>query len=196
MTKPQQLTVLFGLAAAAVYFLAVEPAERDLETLRTKLGETESERGRVVRTMMGAEAALNRLVKARVAFSNECATLVSPLLGSYAMRMKSQVDSLARGAGLSSTDYLELSPLALPLPAGALPKQLYARVPVEFTAVGSYQEAVSFLVQLERDFPNAALQSLEIAATTVPELQRIKMVVEWPALGASTVTATKTGGAR
>ena len=196
MTKPQQLTVIFGLAAAAVYFLAVEPAERDLEALKTKLGETESERSRVVRTVMGAETASNRLAEVRSAFSNECATLVSPLLESYAMRMKSLVDPIARGAGLSSTDYLELSPLALPLPAGALPKQLYARVPVEFTAVGSYQEAVSFLVQLERDFPNAALQSLEIAATTVPELQRIRMVVEWPALGASTVAAANAGGAR
>ena len=74
---------------------------------------------------------------------------------------------------------------ALPLP-NPMPRQLHTRVAVKLTATGSYQQAVSFLLRLEKEMPLVSLQKLDITARSTPESQSITMVLEWPAKGGLT----------
>ena len=111
--------------------------------------------------------------------------MLVPLLESYAMRAKSLLDPLALGAGLDDVTYSDEPFRALPLPTPK-PRQLHTRVAVKLTATGSYQQAVSFILRLEKEMPLVSLQQLDITARSTPETQSVSMVLEWPAKGGLT----------
>ena len=111
--------------------------------------------------------------------------MLEPLLGNYAMRARSILDPMAADAGLSNRDYSESATMALPLPRPT-PKQLHLRRPIRVTARGSYMGAISFLMRVEKELPLVALQSMNITADPKPDRQKIEMVFEWPAKGATT----------
>ena len=46
--------------------------------------------------------------------------------------------------------------------------------------------AISFLMRVEKELPLVALQSMNITADPKPDRQKIEMVFEWPAKGATT----------
>jgi hypothetical protein len=111
--------------------------------------------------------------------------MLTPLLESYAMRAKSILDPFALGAGLVDVDYADEAFRALPL-TKPMPRQLHTRAAVKMTATGSYQEAISFLLRLEKELPLTSVQSFAITAQQDPEAQLISMVIEWPAKGGLT----------
>ena len=67
-----------------------------------------------------------------------------------------------------------------------MPRQLHTRAVVKVSAQGSYQEAVSFLLRLEREFPLVSLQRFDVSAQPTPERQSVTFVLEWPAKGGLT----------
>ena len=111
--------------------------------------------------------------------------MLVPLLESYSMRAKTIIDPLALGAGLNNVTYSDEPFRALPLPA-PMPRQLHTRAVVKVSAQGSYQEAVSFLLRLEKDFPLVSLQRFDVSAQTSPAKQSVTFVLEWPAKGGLT----------
>ena len=176
------VTIVLGAVAACLYMFAVQPAEEMLLKAQREYDEEDSRLRVVNANLKGApknKARLEQLDAELKPFRDE---MLEPLLGSYAMRAKSELETLAFGAGLSGLDYEELPPRALPLPR-PMPVQLHARRPVRITARGSYMEAISFLMRVEKEHPLVALQSLAISTSNDPESQLISMVLEWPAKG-------------
>jgi hypothetical protein len=101
------------------------------------------------------------------------------------MRAKSLLDPLAIGAGLNDITYSDEPFRALPLPK-PMPRQLHTRAAVKLDATGSYQQAVSFLLRLEKEMPFVSLQKLDITAQQNPKTQSISIILEWPAKGGLT----------
>ena len=117
--------------------------------------------------------------------------LLVPLRGSYKMAALAQVEPLMLDAGLTNIKPDDAPFRALPLVNNAVPEQLYGRAAVRFTARGSYQAAISFLLKLERDLPLVSLQALEITAQQDPDNQAIMFILEWPTLGKKTTNEGK-----
>ena len=176
------LTLALAAVAACIYLFAVQPAEEALQKAQKDHEEVDSRLRIVNANLKGAPENKARLEKLAEGLAPFRAEMLEPLLGSYAMRAKSVLEPLAFGAGLSSLDYEELPPRALPVPRPT-PLQLHARRPVRITAKGSYMAAISFLMRVEKEHPLVALQSLSISTSNDPEMQQISMVFEWPAKG-------------
>jgi hypothetical protein len=111
--------------------------------------------------------------------------MLVPLLESYAMRAKTLLDPLILGAGLQDVQYNNDTFRALPLP-NPMPRQLHTRAAIKVTATGSYQQAISFLLRLEKEFPLVSLRQLGIVSQSSPEHQALTFVLEWPAKGGLT----------
>lgn len=111
---------------------------------------------------------------------------LTPLLESFAMRAKSLLDPLVLGAGLNDAEYADVPFRALPLPK-PIPRQLHTRACVRLSATGSYQNFVSFLLRLEKEFPLVSVQALSMTARREPENQNLTLVLEWPAKGGLSV---------
>ena len=92
---------------------------------------------------------------------------------------------LGVSAGLEELQYSDEPFRALPL-TKPMPRQLHTRAVVKVSAQGSYQEAVSFLLRLEKDFPLVSLQRFDVSAQTSPAKQSVTFVLEWPAKGGLT----------
>ena len=176
------VTLALGAAAVMVYMFAVQPAEVSLLKAQKEQEEADSRLRIVNANLKGAPKNKERLEKLAAGLKPFRDEMLEPLLGSYAMRAKSVLETLAFEAGLSNLDYEELAPRALPVPRPT-PLQLHSRMPVRVTAHGSYMAAISFLMRVEKEHPLIALQSLAISTTTDPESQQIAMVFEWPARG-------------
>ncbi len=178
-------TVILGVAAAAIYTFAVEPAIATLARERTRLeGLKDSQRrmtidlktaGTVQKTLEDLEAEMKPFAEAEL----------TPLLGSYAMRAKSLLDPLTVGAGLVDVEYSEEPTRKLPVPM-PMPKQLHARAAVRIGARGSYQGIASFLLMLEKNFPLVSLQAMQIQSQNAPGKQSAVLMLEWPTKGAVT----------
>ena len=176
------VTLVLGAVAAGLYLFAVQPAEDALAKARREHGERESQLQIVNANLRGAPANKERLQTLDAGLKPFRDAMLTPLLGSYAMRAKSILEPLAFDAGLSNLDYAEVAPRALPAPR-PVPAQLHVRRPIKVTAQGSYMRAISFLLRVEKEHPLVALQSLSISAATNPERQQIEMILEWPAKG-------------
>ena len=176
------VTFAFGAAAVLVYLFAVQPAEESLLKAQKDFEEADSQLRIVNTNLKGAPKNKERLEKLDQDLKPFRDEMLEPLLGSYAMRAKSELETIAFEASLSNLDYEEMPPRALPVPRPT-PLQLHVRMPVRVTAQGSYMGAISFLMRVEREHPLIALQSLAISTTTDPDVQQISMVFEWPAKG-------------
>lgn len=178
-------TVVLGLLASAIYFLAVEPAATALKRERTRLLELQDRQRRMSADLASVGTVKKTLEELEAEMAPFREAMLTPLLESYAMRAKSLLDPLAAGAGLVDAEYSKEPPRLLPTPL-PMPRQLHRRVAVRVSARGSYQSIASFLLMIEKKFPLVSVQSLQILSQQAPERQSVTMVLEWPAKGAVT----------
>lgn len=176
------VTLAFSAAAVAIYMFGVQPASDTLGKESQRKSELETSQNRINADLRGAESMKKSLEELKAQIAPYENALLDPLLESYAMRAKSILDPLAMGAGLSDLNYTDEPFRALPV-TKPMARQLFTRAAVRITAKGSYQEAVSFLLRLEKDLPLVSLQSMSITSTKTPSEQYINMVLEWPAKG-------------
>ena len=183
----RSLVVTFALAAIAtvLYMFCVQPSVDRLTAMKRTLAELEDRQYRTNLDLKRSDTVMKDLAELESALKPYGDAMLVPLLDSYPMRAKSLLDALALGAGLDDVTYTEEPFRALPLPK-PMPRQLYTRAAVRLTATGSYQQAISFLLRLERDLPLVSLQRLDITASQSPERQAVSMVLEWPAKGGTT----------
>ena len=178
-------TIVLGVLAAAIYFLAVEPAVASLSRERTRLEELKENQRRMTADLNSAGTVQKTLEELETEMKPFAAAELTPLLGSYAMRAKSLLDPLISGAGLTDVEFSEEATRKLPTPL-PLPRQLHARAAVRITAKGSYQAIASFLLMIEKNLPLVSLQSLQIQSQQQPAKQAVTMILEWPTKGALT----------
>ena len=178
-------TVVLAIVATAIYLLAVEPATVSLGRERTRLNELKDSQRRMTADLNSAGTVKKTLEDLEAEMKPFQEALLSPLLGSYAMRAKSLLDPLTTGAGLIDVEYSEEPSRKLPVPM-PMPRQLHARAAVRLTARGSYQAIISFVLMVEKNFPLVSLQSLQILSQQNPAKQSATMVLEWPMKGALT----------
>ena len=178
-------TVVLGVVAAAIYFLAVEPAVAALSRERTRLEELKESQRRMTTDLNSAGTVQKTLEELETEMKPFAAAELTPLLGSYAMRAKSLLDPLISGAGLTDVEFSEEATRKLPTPL-PMPRQLHARAAVRITGRGSYQAIASFLLMLEKNLPLVSLQSLQILSQQNPAKQTVTMNLEWPTKGALT----------
>ena len=178
-------TIILGVLAAAIYFLAVEPAVASLSRERTRLEELKESQRRMTADLNSAGTVQKTLEELETEMKPFAAAELTPLLGSYAMRAKSLLDPLISGAGLTDVEFSEEPTRKLPTPL-PMPRQLHARAAVRITAKGSYQAIASFLLMLEKNLPLVSLQSLQIQSQQNPAKQTATMILEWPTKGALT----------
>ena len=178
-------TIILGVLAAAIYFLAVEPAIASLSRERTRREELKESQRRMTTDLNSAGTVQKTLEELETEMKPFAAAELTPLLGSYAMRAKSLLDPLIAGAGLTDVEFSEEATRKLPTPL-PMPRQLHARAAVRITAKGSYQAIASFLLMLEKNLPLASLQSLQIQSQQQPAKQSVTMILEWPTKGALT----------
>ena len=176
------ISAVIGLLAVGIYLGAVEPAITQRERTDRELQELKTRHEIMQRNLSNADKLKARMDDLNAKLKPYREAMLQPLLESLAMRAKSLMDPLALGAGLGEIEYSELTALALPVPK-RLPFQLHARQPIQITARGSYQSAISFLMRVEKEFPLVTLEALEITAQKEPNLQKITMVLEWPVKG-------------
>lgn len=179
-------TIAFGAIATVIYMFAVEPAGTQLANSQKKLEELTSTQNRMNADLKGAENTRKNLDDLDEQLKPYQAAMLTPLLESYTMRAKSLLEPVLLGAGLAEIDYADEPFRALPLPKSSLPVQLHTRAAVRITAKGSYQEAISFLLRLEKEFPLVSLRTLEIQSQQSNTKQGITFVLEWPAVGGVT----------
>lgn len=179
-------TIAFGAIATAIYMFAVEPAGTQLANSLNKLEELTSTQNRMNADLKGAENTKKNLEDLNTQLKPYQDAMLTPLLESYAMRARSLLDPLLLGAGLTEIDYADEPFRALPLPQSSIPVQLHTRAAIRITAKGSYQEAISFLLRLEKEFPLVSLCTLEVQAQQSNTKQGITFVLEWPAAGGVT----------
>ena len=178
-------TIVLGVLAAAIYFLAVEPAVASLSRERARLEELKESQRRMTADLNSAGTVQKTLEELETEMKPFAAAELTPLLGSYAMRAKSLLDPLISGAGLTDVEFSEEATRKLPTPL-PMPRQLHARAAVRITAKGSYQAIASFLLMLEKNLPLVSLQSLQIQSQQQPAKQTATMILEWPTKGALT----------
>ena len=178
-------TIVLGVLAAAIYFLAVEPAIASLSRERTRLEELKENQRRMTADLNSAGTVQKTLEELETEMKPFAAAELKPLLGSYAMRAKSLLDPLISGAGLADVEFSEEATRKLPTPL-PMPRQLHARAGVRITAKGSYQAIASFLLMIEKNLPLVSLQSLQIQSQQNPTKQTATMILEWPTKGALT----------
>lgn len=179
------VTVAFAAVATVIYLFCVQPADMQLTKDRRSLSELEDRQYRMNSELRRADRVKKDLDEVTAALKPYRDAMLTPLLESYSMRAKSLLDPLALGAGLSDVNFTDEEFRALPLPK-PLPRQLHTRAAVKMTATGSYQEAISFLLRLEQEFPLVSVQGLTINARQDPETQDITFTFEWPAKGGLT----------
>lgn len=179
------ITIVLASIATVLYLFCVQPGDSQLERERRRLADLR-DRQRQTDTDLKASGTITKdLADLDAALKPYNDALLTPLLGSYPMRAKALLDPLALGAGLDEIAYADEPFRALPLPR-PMPRQLHTRAAIRLTATGSYQQAISFLLRLEKEFPLVSLQSLDITSRQTPEVQSITMVLEWPAKGGLT----------
>ena len=183
---PTLVTFAFGGVAVVLYLFCIAPCGDALDRSRRQLGDQQFQLDGVYRDLRGSNNVKGRLTELKERFRPYGEGMLTPLLGSWAMRAKSILDPLAERVGLTGVDYQELPPRALPL-TKPVAKQLYARRPVRMTCSGSYAALVSFILCVERDFPLVTLQSLRISARNEADRQVADLVFEWPADGGSSI---------
>ncbi len=179
------VTIVLASVATVIYLFGLQPCETQLAQARRTLLDLEDRLSRMNGDLKSAGTVKKDLEDLGAALTPYRDAMLVPLLESYAMRAKTILDPLATGAGLEDVQYTDEPFRALPLPK-PMPRQLHTRAAVKVSAKGSYQQAVSFLLRLEKELPFVSLQQFEISSQTTPETQSATFVFEWPAKGGLT----------
>lgn len=183
------VTLCFGAIAVVLYLFAVEPFGDELARETANLRSLQERQERTDRDLKSSDNVRKRIADAEALMKPYAEATLTPLLESYSMRAKSLLDPLALGAGLTELEYSEEPFRALPLtkpqvkPGMPQQKQLFTRAAIRLNAKGSYQEAVSFLLRLEREFPLVSVQAFDITAQQSATRQSVSLILEWPAKG-------------
>ena len=180
------VTVVLAGMATVIYLFCVQPCDSQLAQARRNLADLQERQSRMNADLRSADTVKKDLDDLESALKPFRDAMLVPLLESYSMRAKSILDPLAIGAGLEDVQYSDEPFRALPLPKPIMPRQLHTRAVVKVSAQGSYQEAVSFLLRLEKEFPLVSLQRFDVSAQSTPERQSVTFVLEWPAKGGLT----------
>jgi len=194
--NPHRLTVIISaaalIAALALVYFGILPTRARLAAAQQEIEQAKSR----LATMQGdiAGTARQRQTTDSIRKAHQSlldAGLITPLLGSYAMRGKQLLDPLAHEAGFTVDSVKELPPQPIRLPEPP-PEQLYARQPVEFTGRGAYTQIVAFVKLAEASLPLATLSSIKILAQPqTPEVHRALIAFEWLAVGEKRQPDTK-----
>ena len=179
------VTVVLAAIATVIYLFCVQPCDTQLAQARRNLADLQDRQSRMNGDLRSADTVKKDLDDLESALKPFRDAMLVPLLESYSMRAKSILDPLAIGAGLEELQYSDEPFRALPL-TKPMPRQLHTRAVVKVSAQGSYQEAVSFLLRLEKEFPLVSLQRFDVSAQSTPERQSVTFVLEWPAKGGLT----------
>ena len=179
------VTVVLAAIATVIYLFCVQPCDSQLAQARRNLADLQERQSRMNGDLRSADTVKKDLDDLESALKPFRDAMLVPLRESYSMRAKSILDPLAIGAGLEELQYSDEPFRALPL-TKPMPRQLHTRAVVKVSAQGSYQEAVSFLLRLEKDFPLVSLQRFDVSAQTSPAKQSVTFVLEWPAKGGLT----------
>ena len=179
------VTIVLAAAAVVIYLFCLQPCEAELERTKRSLSELQDTQARMNADLKNAGTVKKDLEDLNAALKVYQDAMLVPLLESYAMRAKTLLDPLILGAGLQDVQYNNDTFRALPLP-NPMPRQLHTRAAIKVTATGSYQQAISFLLRLEKEFPLVSLRQLGIVSQASPEQQALTFVLEWPAKGGLT----------
>jgi len=179
------VTAIFAAIAVVIYLFCLQPCESQLARARRTLAELQGRQSQTNGDLRSAGTVKKDLADLEAALEPYEEAMLVPLLESYAMRAKTILDPIALGAGLEDVRYTDEPFRALPLPR-PMPRQLHTRAAVKVMARGSYQQAVSFLLRMERELPLVSLQQFEVASQSTPEAQSVMFVLEWPAKGGLT----------
>lgn len=194
--NPYRLTVMISaaamIAALTLIYFGILPARDRLDAARKEIGQAKSRLVSMQAAIGGTDRQRQKTDSVRAAHQKLLsAGLLTPLLGSYAMRGKQLLDPIAREAGFIIDGVKELpsQPIRLPAPQ---PEQLYARQPVEFTGRGAYTQIVAFVKLTETSLPLATLSSIKILGQPqTPEKHKALIAFEWPAVGEKRQPAAK-----
>ena len=195
------VALALGAAAVVAYMFCVQPTQTSLARAKGELENLQQAQGIASRDIRGAQQLKERVAELEKTRQPYLDGLLSPLLGSYAMRAKSIVDPVAAESGVSVVDYAELPKRLLPLVKPQAP-QLYARQPVRLTCRGSYAALVSFLLRLEKLAAERPLlkfvstQALSFKSQQNNDQQTATLVLEWPVLGVNTVQQAQAAAAK
>lgn len=187
------VALVLGAVAVVAYMFCVQPAQASLARAKQDLENLQQRQSVTSRDLRGAAQLKERLATLEAARKPYLDGLLTPLLESYAMRAKADLDPIAAESGLAVSDYAELPKRLLPLTKPQAP-QLYARQPVRLTCRGTYAAIISFLMRVEKVRPLVALQSFSLKAQQDNDVQTATLVLEWPVLGVNTASAPKTNG--
>ena len=179
------ITIVLFAIAVVIYLFCLQPCESELERTKRSLSELQDKQSRMNADLRNAGTVKKDLEDLNAALKVYQDAMLVPLLESYAMRAKTLLDPLILGAGLQDVQYNNDTFRALPLP-NPMPRQLHTRAAIKVTATGSYQQAISFLLRLEKEFPLVSLRQLGIVSQSSPEHQALTFVLEWPAKGGLT----------
>lgn len=181
------MTFLFAGLAMAIYMFAIGPTEDALQqAIEAQDAERLTEK-RIGDCMRNAERHKRELKSAESSISDYNEKMLEHRLGNYMAHACQILYPLANGAGLKNVKVeSEASVRKLPLPNPKLPKspaQLHQRVGIRMTAQGSFQKAVSLILQLERQQPMAAVREMRISRIASNDKeQQIDITFEWLAV--------------
>ena len=194
------MTIVLSALAVGIYMFAVVPAQETLSKTQQSLEDANIEKNRIDATLRGTESETERLAAAKLRLEEYRARFLERRLGSYATHAREILDPLAIGAGLVDIDYPETSKRKLPLPDPKnqkSPMKLHERIAIRMTARGSYQAAVSFILQTEAALPLVSIQSIKITSNTSDiKRQQLDVTFEWPTEGPDDTPPANKGGAR
>jgi len=175
---------LLGLSVV-VYLGVINPMAASLLKTRTQLTDEEIRLSTVEIGNNQREDVKERIFELTKTNETTRATLIAPLLNSYAMSVKALVDTIATEAGLVNVEYNEGRLLALPVPKERLPENRTARRSVRIKAQADYAAAVSFVLRAEKELPLMTVQSFTVTMpqNARPEMQDVEIVLEWPGKG-------------
>ncbi len=179
------VTIVLAALATVIYMFCLQPGESKFAAAKRTLAELQDRQALMNNDLKNAGTVKKDLSDLETALTPYKDAMLVPLLESYAMRAKTLLDPFAIGAGLEDVQYTSEPSRALPLPK-PMPRQLHTRVAVKVSARGSYQQAVSFLMRIEKELPLVSLQQMEIKSQAKPERQSVTFVLEWPARGGLT----------
>jgi len=183
--NPLTIPILIVAISVALYMGALSPLSNSLLKARNQLTDSQGRLDTIEMNIRQKESMRERLAVLEAGNATRRTVWLTPLLNSYAMRAKAQLEVLAAEAGLANVEYLEGKMRALPLPKGPIPKRRTARRSVTVRAAADYAAAASFVMRVEKELPQVTLQSFTIKAPKngMVEKQDFEICLEWPGEG-------------
>ncbi len=184
-----------GIAVAAlVYFLLIAPQTEKNTALRESIDSLSSRSATMKRLIAKCDAFEKDYTAMQTQMTDFADQgLITPLLNSYAMRVKSFLDPLAKKAKISAIQTSECQQITLPIPPKTtIPEQLYIRQPITCQGEGSFLDLIVFIEAIEARYALATITGIKITIKEDnPEVQSFTLTIEWPCKGPSTKPPAK-----